>query len=237
MRQLIIGIDLDDTLIPTARKYHRASWECGCLIDMALGVRSPHPKDILDYHELLDATNINAHGYAVDRFPVSWTETYRHFAEQFHVEVDPLVTVRILEAAAGFTRGPFEPFAGVAQALEQLTNMGHEIHLISACQPAVEFQQQKLMATGLADFFADRAHYTSVDKTEAMKRVFTDKERSIMVGDSKRHDIIPALSLGVRAFWVPSTSWSFTQATVDDGSFITIKTFAELPAILELMDL
>lgn len=233
MRQLIIGIDLDDTLIPTARKYHDVTWKCGSIIDTALGVRSPHPKDILDYHEKMDKSNIVIHGYAVERFPLSWAETYRHFADMFEVAVDPLVTAKLLRVAARFMKGPHEPFTGVAEALQQLTDSGHELHLISACQPAEEFQRQKIAETGLASFFADRIHLTPPDKMPAMSRVFIDLSRSVMVGDSKAHDIVPALALGVQAVWVPSTSWSFTQAEVDERTFQTIRAFVELPALLQ----
>ncbi len=236
MKPLIFGIDLDDTLIPTARKYHRVMWQCGCIIDTALGVRSPHPKDILDYHQQVDTAGIISHGYAVDRFPHSWAATYRHFAEQFDVEVDPIVTAQMLRVAAGFMEGPFEPFNGVVKTLETLNELGHELHLISACSPAEEFQEKKLSATGLARYFVGRVHYTAIDKTAAMRQVFTDPSRSVMVGDSKAHDIVPAIALGVKAVWVPSTSWSFIQANVDTATFHTIRTFPELLDILPLLN-
>lgn len=228
---LIIGLDLDDTLIPTAREYHRVMWQCGAIIDAALGVRSPHPKDIIDVQQRTDMASIPVHGYAIQRFGDSWVHTYQHFAREFAVEVDPAVVVQLRECALGFTRGPFIPFSGAQETLAQLEAAGHELHCITACEGAEGFQYQKIFLSGLSPYFTS-VRMTSSDKTQAMRDVFVDPERSIMVGDSKLHDIVPALALGVHAVWIPSTSWSFLHADIDSSTHGTIRSIQELPEYL-----
>lgn len=227
----IIGLDLDDTLLSSGRLYHRVMWQCGAIIDAALGVRSPHPKDIIDFHQETDIASIGAHGYAITRFGQSWVATYRHFAERFGVEVDPAVITNLLDCALGFSRGPFIPFAGVVDALTNLRQRGDELHCISAGTGAEELQFRKLEETGLKPFFASIT-ITGSDKTDAMRRIFTDPSRSVMVGDSKSHDIAPALALGIHAVWIPSSSWSFLHADLGEAIYGTISSFHELPEYL-----
>lgn len=227
----IIGFDLDDTLLPTARQYHRVMWQCGSIIDAALGVRSPHPKDILDFQQTTDIASIQQHGYAVPRFGESWVQTYCHFAAAFRVEVDPAVVDQLRQVAAGFSRGPFLPFSGVEQTLDKLLACGDTLHCISAGAGADDLQHRKLKESGLADYFTSIV-ITGSDKSAAMRRIFTDVSRSVMVGDSKSHDIKPALELGVHAVWVPSTSWSFIHADLDGAVYGTIRSVNELPLYL-----
>lgn len=228
---LIIGFDLDDTLMPTARQYHRVMWKCGFIIDTALGVRSPNPKDIIDFQQKTDIASIKTHGYEISRFGESWVETYQHFARQFSVAVDPAVIKDLRHTALGFSRGPFVPFTGVHEALTQLKACGHELHCISAAAGAEDLQIRKLIETGLKQFFVT-VRITGSDKTDAMREVFTDVRRSIMVGDSKSHDIQPALQLGVFSVWIPSTSWSFLHADLEGQEYATLASVTELPSYL-----
>lgn len=228
---LIIGLDLDDTLMPTARQYHRVMWKCGAIIDAALGVRSPHPKDIIDYQQKTDIASIQRFGYAISRFGQSWVQSYEHFAHEFQVEVDPAVVSALEEAALGFSRGPFLPFDGIPEALNTLRSQGHELHCISAGYGAEALQIKKLDDMRLRSLF-DTVTITDSDKTAAMQTVFVDRQRSLMIGDSKSHDIQPALRLGVRAVWIPSTSWSFMHADLDGQEFDTLRSVTEVPKYL-----
>lgn len=232
MKTFVIGLDLDDTLLPTAREYHRAMWQCGAIIDNVLGERSPHPKDIIDFQQRTDITLIEREGFKPDRFPTSWVMTLDHFAHLCNVAVPTAVSQAVFEAAQRFCQGPFRPFPGVLRTLTRLREGGHELHCISAGIGAESLQHRKLREADLTDFFRTIT-ITGADKTPAMERVFNDRrERSVMVGDSKRHDILPAIALGVTAVWVPSSSWSFAQADVDPSTHYTIHHLTELPGLI-----
>jgi putative hydrolase of the HAD superfamily len=228
----IFGFDMDDTLFPTARRYHRVMWECGLLIDQALGVRSPHPKDVIDYQQMTDIKMIEAHGYEINRFPESWVLTYQEMARQFSVTEDPVIVQQLRRVALRFQDGPYDVFPGVYDVLQGLRDAGDELHLISAGAGCEELQHRKVDEAGIRKFFHSIT-ITPSDKTPAMRRIFSGREaRSFMVGDSKRHDIAPAIELGVTAIWIPSTSWSFAHADLDRSQYHIISGVHELPSLL-----
>jgi putative hydrolase of the HAD superfamily len=82
-------------------------------------------------------------------------------------------------------------------------------------------QERKLAASGLADYFA--AIEIVADKNEATyARIFarhTDgPEHTVMVGNSLRSDILPALQAGSYAVYVPhDLTWSYEHAEEPAG--------------------
>ncbi len=235
-KSLIIAFDADDTLFATSRHYHRVMWPCGAIIDSALGARSPHPKEILDYQETVDIAAIkNApHApYAPSRFANSWLNTYRHFAEKYGVRVKSSVLKELRQTALGYKQGPYVPFRNTLKTLRWVRRRGHHLHCITAGLGADRHQLDKLIATGCSTFF-ESVRVTGVDKTEAMRGLFTPRTRSVMVGDSLRHDIAPANRLGVMTVHVPSTSWSFIHAR--SKPTYSISCLSQLPAIIEQIE-
>lgn len=236
MAKRIFGFDMDDTLFPTARRYHRVMWECGLLIDQALGTRSPHPKDVIDYQQSTDIGLIELYGYELSRFPESWVLTYQEMVRQFGVTEDPVIVQQLRRIACRFQDGPYDVFPGVHDVLQGLCDAGDELHLISAGVGAESLQQRKIDEAGIRRYFTSIT-ITPADKTPAMRRIFGGREaRSFMIGDSKRHDIVPAVELGVTAVWIPSTSWSFAHADIDERLYHTIAGVHQLPELLNRLN-
>lgn len=236
MDNRVFGFDLDDTLLPAARFYHRVSWDCGMIIDQALGTVSPHPKEIIDFQQSADKHLYKSEGYDVHRFPHSWVLTYEAMARQFGVPVDPATVEQLRATAARFQDGPFQAFPGVHEVLSRLRDSGTELHLISSGSRAEDFQNRKIDEAGLRQYFLT-AEITSADKKPAMHRIFDGREdRSYMIGDSKRNDIAPALKLGVTAIWVPSASWNFDHDLLHNGHYHTISSVSKLPALLDRLE-
>lgn len=225
-----ILLDLDDTLIANTHLYHVPSIRCCLLISTALGERSVHPLDLLKLHLEVDMAMVKSHGYGVDRFPKSWVKTYETVARRAGLGVDRKVCAAITKAAAAFTKGPFEPFEGAKEALMELQRDGHSLHLVTAGDKRL--QGRKVRASGLSSLF-DSVNITGVDKKAMMAKIVGDrKERTMMVGDSTRSDIKPALEIGIVAVHVPSNTWAFAQADIDRSKVHTIASVRELPALV-----
>jgi putative hydrolase of the HAD superfamily len=225
-----ILIDLDDTLIPNTHLYHLPSLRCSMLISSAMGEKSIHPLEMLKAQLEIDMAMVKSHGYGVDRFPKSWAKTYERLARRAGLPVDRKISAAIIKAAGAFTRGPYVPFPGAKEALMELQRDGHSLHLVTAGDKRL--QERKVRSSGLSSLF-DSVNVTGVDKKPVMAKIAGDrKERVMMVGDSTRSDVKPALELGIVAVNVPSQTWAFAQADVDRRKFHVISTVAELPGLV-----
>ncbi len=225
-----ILIDLDDTLIPNTHLYHLPSLRCGMLISSAMGEKSVHPLEMLKAQLEIDMTMVKSHGYGVDRFPKSWVKTYETLARRAGLPVDRKVCEAIRKAAAAFTRGRYVPFDGAKEALMELQRDGHSLHLITAGDKAL--QEKKVRVSGLSSLF-DSVNVTGVDKKPVMAKIVGErKERVMMVGDSTKSDVKPAIELGIVAVHVPSHTWAFAQADVDRRKYLVISSISELPELV-----
>ena len=233
-----VCLDLDDTVIPNTHKYHRPIWECGMLIDEALGLKSVYPPDLLKIHLKVDmdmtgetnpATG-QPYGFSQDRFPKSWIRVYEMLAEKAGVPADPDVSRRLYELACSFREGPFRMFDGAEDALADIRGMVDEMHLITAGDERLQWK--KIDECGARRVF-DTIHVTPMKKKDILSQIAGDRrDECLMAGDSKKSDIAPAVELGLHAVWIPSQTWSFADAEVDETKFHRIDSITELPDLI-----
>lgn len=225
-----ICFDLDDTLIPNSFKYHQPIWRCAQLIAKVLGHKSPHPLELLKLHHETDIELVKTHGFGADRFPEGWVRTYECLAGRVGEPADPEVARRLRNMAKRFAFGPFEPFRGVKDVLGELLRAGRALHLITAGDE--HLQKRKIAQAKLRPLFTS-VHITGLDKKEVMRELAGDHpEDAMMVGDSTKSDILPAIELGMTAVFVPSPTWSFAHTEVDPSKYHKISSVRELPALL-----
>lgn len=230
----IVCIDLDDTLIATSHLYHQAIWECGGIIHRALGVRSPYPSDVMALFTKIDTELFSQNGFVKNRFPESLVRTYVHLAESRGMTPSPAIKQRVRKAAMVHRQGPFVPLPGAQDALRALRADGHRLHLVTMGEPAL--QRKKIRESGFRHYF-DSVHVTGTDKRGAMERCIKGRDPSqcVMIGDSKRSDVAPAISLGMVAVWILGDPWPFAKAEIPEESYHRIDSIAEAPAFVRAL--
>ncbi len=229
MEKKKICLDLDDTLLPNSFFYSMAIWRCGFEIGRKLREKAPHPLKLVQMQNKIDEDLVKRHGFGVNRFSLSWVETYKRLTAQADISFDKKFAQKLQKIASRFTRGPFVLYPGVRKTLNELVSQGHELHLITAGDK--KLQLKKIRETGIRNFFKS-IQITSLSKKEAMANVADgEPQNSIMVDDSKKH-IVSALELGMQGVWIPSETWTFADAVIKDGKFYTIYSLAELPRLL-----
>jgi len=231
MEKFTLCIDLDDTLIPNAYLYQVANWKCGAILSDAIAPFSMSAVDILRREDVIDIENSKRFGFSQRRFPYSWVQLYREIARELQLPVVPSVRRALYHAACGFREGPFEVFPHVHETLGYLRAEGHRLVLITAGD--CKLQKKKIMCSGVLRYFHD-VHIVGMDKRPILQdELRLSLERVVMVGDSKKSDIAPAIEVGVIPVWLArGVQWSFAQQDVDHDKYHTINHFRELPALL-----
>lgn len=230
-----ILLDLDDTLIASTYLYHAASIRCGALITEVLGAESVHPTELFRLHFETDAAMVRSLGYALDRFPKSWVRTYEKLARRAGLSVDRKVSAKLLKMASAFQRGPFLPIEGAKEALMELQREGHGLHLVTAGDKSL--QEKKVRLSGFSSLL-DSVNVTGIDKKPVMAKISGERrDRVLMVGDSLRGDIKPAVELGIVAVHVPSNTWPFaSDVEIDRRRYRTIASVRELPDLVRALE-
>lgn len=229
-----VCFDLDDTLIPNTYKYHAPILKCAMIVVRTLGHKSKYPPDLLQLQLGIDQELVAEKGFSTDRFPMSWVLTYERLAALAGMPVDPKVVERLRRTASEFQRGPFRMFPGAKRMLRRLSKDGRRLHVITAGDEAL--QRRKIAEAGIADY-VDTVHVTPMKKKDILASIVRDRPaEGVMVGDSKKSDILPAIELGMTAVWLPSETWSFVNADIDETKYHRIAAVTELPGLLRKIE-
>ncbi|OBY24860.1 hypothetical protein A9D60_23455 [Leisingera sp. JC1] len=201
MKQWVI-FDGDNTL-----------WDIECLYNQArqnlikeladLGVC---PEEAEIFQRMTDVELFQSLGYSQERFPKSFSKTLLHFKPlSSDLDVEKVEEM----ARTVFTSNP-TPFKGAAKTIHWLKRH-FKIGLLSAGPRQSQLRKIQHFCSGDDSLF-DAVEVVSL-KTPDVLRDFClgnniNPSHSWMIGDSLKHDIKPALSIGLNAIHVNSENWS-----------------------------
>jgi putative hydrolase of the HAD superfamily len=223
-----IGFDADDTLWQNEHFYRLTEARFVALL-------ADHAEGDGTSARLLEAQkrNLAVYGFGIKGFTLSMIETAVQLTEG---KVPATAIGDILEIGRDMLGHPVET---LPHARETLATLASDYRLILITKGDLFDQERKLAASGLGDLF-DAVEIVS-DKTRATyERIFTrhgeGAEASLMVGNSLKSDVIPALEAGSWGVFVPhELTWSFEHAEPPEthAKFRTIAHLGELPKLIE----
>lgn len=191
----VLGFDADDTLWQNERFFRDTE---GRFLDLLtdLGDRATLSSRLF----AVEKRNIPVYGFGIKGFVLSMMETALEVSAG---QLDPSVIAGILAMGREMLNHPVELLPEVRETLEALSE---RYPLILITKGDLFDQERKLTASGLAGLF----HAVEIvsDKSAATyARVFATRgdgpDRGLMVGNSLRSDILPALEAGAFAVHIP----------------------------------
>jgi putative hydrolase of the HAD superfamily len=222
-----IGFDADDTLWQNEYFFRLTEERLTELLqDYA-------PRDhISDQLLAAEKRNIDFYGYGVKGFTLSMIETAIEVTEE---KVPASVLHEILHAGREMLRHPIETLPHVRETLEELS---YAYKLILITKGDLFDQERKLAQSSLGALF-DAVEIVSEKKPSTYQRVFAvhgdDPQKSMMVGNSLKSDVLPAIEAGSWGVHVPhDLTWTMehAEAPVDDPKFHRISDLGELPGLI-----
>jgi putative hydrolase of the HAD superfamily len=221
----ILGIDADDTL------WHNETIFQLTIERFADLLGNHAPSDHLG--ELLIATerkNLRLYGYGIKGFTLSMIETAVAVADE---GLPSKVIGEILALGHEMLEHPVEPLPGVVETLEALRGRGHRLVVIT--KGDLLDQEQKLARSGLGDLF-DAVEIVSEKTPEVYARIFgrfgAGEAQAVMIGNSAKSDILPALAAGYWGFHIPyRLTWAAEVAEVPEDAprYRRMTTIGEVP--------
>lgn len=226
----VIGFDADDTLWQNEQFFRFTEERFKALLAGHADVENLSSR-------LLEAErrNVLSYGFGIKGFTLSMIETAIEVTEG---RVPASVIGEILKAGRDMLSHPVEPLPHAREALEALAG-AYRIVLIS--KGDLFDQERKLAQSGLGELF-DAVEIVS-DKTAATyQRIFTrhadGPAHAMMVGNSLRSDIVPAIEAGSFGVYVPhDLTWALEHAEEPTRSprFRRLEHLGELPPLVDEM--
>ncbi len=206
-----IGFDADDTLWHNERFYSltQAHFE-------ALLADHADPVNLSERLLAAERRNIGHYGYGIKGFTLSMIETAIEVTEG---RVPAAVISEVMAAGRELLRHPVEL---LPHAREVLAEMSGAFRLVLITKGDLLDQERKLAQSGLDPYF-DAVEIVS-DKTAATYELAFARHgqgaaRAMMVGNSLKSDVIPALEAGAYGVYVPhAVEWALERAEAPEGA-------------------
>ena len=231
---LTIGLDADDTLWHNERLFSMTEQR---FEDLVAPFASPPGATVAERLLATEARNLATLGYGVKSFVLSMIETAIEVTDG---TVPATVIAELLEVGKSMMAHPVELLDGVADAVAELASRWP---LVLVTKGDLFHQESKLARSGLGEHFS-RIEIVSEKDERTYRRIIQaleiDAADFVMVGDSLRSDVVPALEIGARAVHVPGfREWALERASVGpehEGRWWQASKLGDVAGILDGLD-
>jgi putative hydrolase of the HAD superfamily len=222
-----IGFDADDTLWQNEAFFRLTQ-------DRFTRLLADHaaPRHLAERLEAAERRNLGHYGFGVKGFMLSMIETAIEVTEG---RVPAGVIAEIIAAGREMLEHPIEL---LPHARATVTTLASDYRVILITKGDLLDQERKLAQSGLGDLF--QAVEIVSDKTESAYRAIfarhgTGADQAMMVGNSLKSDVLPALQSGCWAVHVPhGQTWALEAADPPVGHrrFHVIDSLGNLPDLV-----
>ena len=221
-----IGFDADDTLWHNERFFRLTQDRFEALLSDYTDKSHLHDRLIA-----AEMRNIRHYGFGVKGFVLSMIETA---VEVTDGQVPGHVVKQILDAGQDMLTHPIELLPHVETTVSALTE---EYRIVLITKGDLLHQERKLAQSGLGDLFDD-VSIVSEKSAQTYRSVFSQAyggpDAAMMVGNSMKSDIVPAIEAGSWGVFVPhDLEWDLEKADPPTTHrYLTITDLGELPRIV-----
>ena len=231
----VIAFDADDTL-----------WDCQSHFEevenMLYDLIAPYCDDPAAELYQTESRNMEDLGYGCKAFTISVMETALRVCGN---DLSATQLSELLEAGKHLLHLPATPLSGVEKTLQRLSaspppsTFHLPLKIVCFTKGELQDQENKLKRSGLAQYF-DHVEITS-DKTEKeflalCRHLDIEPQELLMVGNSLKSDIAPALAIGAQAVHIPfHVTWQLERhEDFEHPRMVKIDNITELLDLLAL---
>ncbi len=222
-----IGFDADDTLWQN-EQFFRMTQER--FVDL---LKDYAERDHL--HERLlesERRNLGHYGFGIKGFVLSMIETAIEVTDE---NVPAGVIRELIAAGQDMLRHPIELLPHARDAVESLAS---DFRILLITKGDLLDQERKLAQSGLGELFDGVeivSHKTPEIYTEIFARQGDGAGKAMMVGNSMRSDVVPAIRAGSWGVFVPhDLTWELEHDTAPEGHvrYRELRDLGELPGLV-----
>lgn len=223
-----IGFDADDTLWQNEAFFRLTQDRFARLLQ-----RYADPDHLAERLEAAERRNLGHYGFGVKGFTLSMIETA---IEVTDARVPASVIGDIVAAGREMLEHPIELLPHVRATV---TSLAADYRVVLITKGDLLDQERKLAQSGLGDLF-DAVEIVSNKTAASYRAIFarhgTGADQAMMVGNSLKSDVIPALEAGAWGVHVPhGPTWALEAADPPTGHrrFHELADLGALPALVD----
>lgn len=224
-RWSVIAFDADDTL-----------WDCQSYFEQVeqklYGLIAPYCTDPASELFVTESGNMADLGYGCKAFTISVLETALRVGGS-HVGSSQLQA--LLDSCKALLRLPATPLPGVENTLQRLREKDYR--MVCFTKGELQDQENKLRRSGLLKFFDDVEITSDKGQKEFLALCHHQQchpSELLMVGNSLKSDVAPALAIGAWAVHIPfHVTWQLEHA--EDFEHPRMKKIAQFSNLLEIV--
>ncbi|MDG1432041.1 MAG: HAD family hydrolase [Paracoccaceae bacterium] len=222
----IIAFDADDTLWHNERFFKISQDRFAQLL-----LPYTEPDHLSERLIAAERRNLGRYGYGIKGFMLSMIETAIEVTDQ---QIPAAVISDLLAVGQDMLAHPIDLFPGVVDVIAQVSQ-NHQVLLIT--KGDLLDQERKLAQSGIGDHF-DGVEIVSEKQPATYAKIFAGygvaPQRAMMIGNSMKSDVLPALAIGAWGIHVPfDLTWALEHAEKPENQ----PRFRELSKLTELPDL
>ncbi|MBN2907606.1 MAG: HAD family hydrolase [Rhodobacteraceae bacterium] len=222
-----IGFDADDTLWQNERFFRMTQARFAELL-----AEYTDPDLLMDRLLAAEKRNLGHYRFGVKGFVLSMIETAIDVTDD---RVPAPVIRALLEAGQDMLRHPIELLPHAREAVEELAR---DYRIVLITKGDLLDQERKLAQSGLGELF-DGVEIVSDKTAPRYGAIFArhgeGADRAMMVGNSLRSDVLPAIEAGAWGVFVPhDLTWELEHAEPPVGHvrFAELQHLGELPRLI-----
>ncbi|MEH6945020.1 HAD family hydrolase [Bacillus sp. JJ722] len=234
MDQPMLLWDLDDTIIITNPEFEKTNSYCANLLSKEIYGDDRAKQELLHMQRILDLKMVSEFGFIRSRYLNSWLETSHTYFEQHGLAPHPTLLNEIIEAVGDIYVRKYENVPESIEVIESLKNKGFSMAVLTAGEE--EVQRKRVIESGVADFMDD-IHVYPYKTPETLQEVMVkhSKKNYVMIGNSLKSDIYPALANNILGIHVVKETWQADQYDIDvtNPLYKPIQNLMEIPNLLK----
>lgn len=221
-----IAFDADDTLWHNETIFRFTEERFAALLADVM-----EEKPLMERLLATERRNLKFYGYGIKGFTLSMIETALEVTEG---RATPEMIQQILAAGREMLTHPVETLPGVR---ETVTALSKRYRVMVITKGDLFDQERKVAESGLGELF-QVVEIVSEKATETYSRLFekhgTGAREALMIGNSLKSDILPALEAGAWGVYVPyRITWAMETADEPEG----LERYRKVANIAQVLDL
>jgi len=223
----VVGLDADDTLWHSESYFVVTEERFRALLAPWVAAEDANGR-LLER----ERANLRIFGYGAKGFTLSMIETALEVSDG---ALPTSAVQQLIDWGKELLSHPVELLDGVRETLDTLRG---DYRLALITKGDLFHQESKVAESGLADYF-ERVEIVSEKSPATYRRVLCElgvaPGEFVMVGNSLRSDILPAVEIGADAVYIPyGFTWGHENVETTDHqvTWQQITTLSELPAVL-----
>jgi putative hydrolase of the HAD superfamily len=226
--------DFDDTIVKTSVEFDKTNHITAEIISNEVFSVLENINDIKSFQRSLDMEMVSELGFLPKRYLMSWLLTYEHFLTVTGKRAEKRTKEKIVETVMDVYDRQYDNIPESIPVLKGLKNEGYKMIILTAGEEDV--QKRKVEQSGAIDYVDDI--YVFSKKTPQTLKTVMEKYRFtdyVMIGNSLKSDIYPALENNAWGFHYEQATWEADQYNINKNheKYVHLSSLNEVPVKLD----